>query len=244
MRNVKLVLQYEGTRYQGWQIQPGRTTVCGIVKENLQSIIHEPVVVYAASRTDSGVHALCQVVNFRTGSNIPAENIQAALNGMLPEDICVVRAADAPDSFHACYSARSRRYRYTIRNRPVRSPFDRCFSYHYPFPLDTESMRKAAKYIEGRHDFSAFKSARGEKLNRVRAVILADVRGGGGYVHIDVAADGFLTYMVRNIAGTLVDAGRRRITPECVKDILQSGDRKKAGPTLPAKGLCLTGVEY
>ena len=244
MRNIKLILQYEGTRYHGWQVQPGRATVCGVLKEKLQSVINEPAVVYASSRTDSGVHALCQVANFRTGSDIPAENLRTALNGMLPGDICVLRAEDAPADFHSCYSAKSRKYRYTIRTSLIRSPFDRLYSYHYPWRLDADVMKKAAGFLKGTHDFSAFKSARGEKLNRVRTVMAADVRCEDDYVHIDVEADGFLTYMVRNIAGTLMGAGRGRVTPGGVREILKSRDRNKAGPTLPARGLWLVGVEY
>ncbi len=244
MRNIKLTLAYDGTFYHGWQVQPGKSTVCGVLKETLLSLTGEQAAVHASSRTDSGVHAVSQVVNFRTESAIPASNLQAALNGMLPGDISVTRAQEAPDNFHACYDARSRSYRYTIFNSPVRSPFDRMYAYHCPYVIDHEQMAAAAGFIRGKHDFSAFKSARGEKNNRVRTVIRAEVARRGDYIYIEVQADGFLTYMVRNIAGTLLEAGRGRIRPGRVKHILESKDRHNAGPTLPARGLCLVNVEY
>lgn len=244
MRNVKLVLQYDGTLYHGWQLQPGKKTVCGVFRENLRQVINEPAVVYASSRTDSGAHALGQAVNFRTASGIPARNIKDALNGMLPADISVSFAGEEDENFHACYSARRRKYRYTIRNASLRSPFDRFYSYHFPYSLGEADMKKAARHLLGSHDFSAFKSARGGKPDRMRTVELLDVRRDGDYIHIDIAADGFLTYMVRNIAGTLLEVGRRRFAPGEIKNILLSEDRKNAGPTLPARGLCLMKVDY
>jgi tRNA pseudouridine38-40 synthase len=244
MRNIKLVLQYDGTGYHGWQIQPDKKTVCGIFKQSLSRLINESPVIHASSRTDSGVHALCQVVNFRTASHIPAESIRTALNSMLPEDICVVSVENTGQDFHACYSAKSRMYRYTIRNASVPSPFDRQYSYHYPFKLDIADMAEAAEHILGTHDFSAFKSARGEKSNRVRTVFSAEISARGEYVRFEISADGFLTYMVRNIAGTLLEIGRGKIPPFGIKDILSSKDRCKAGPTLPARGLFLVHVGY
>lgn len=244
MRNIKLVLQYDGTLYHGWQVQPGKKTVCGVFREKLRQVINEPAVVYASSRTDSGAHALGQVVNFRTASGIPARKIKDALNGMLPDDISVSSAGEEDEGFHACYSALRRKYRYTIRNVPLRSPFDRLYSYHFPYPLVEADMQIGARHLRGSHDFSAFKSAKGEKPCRVRTVELLDVQRSGDYIHIDVAADGFLTYMVRNIAGTLLESGRGRFPPREIKNILLSRDRKNAGPTLPARGLCLMEVDY
>lgn len=244
MRNVKLILSYDGTAYCGWQVQPGRKTVCGVLREKITVLTGSEAVVHSSSRTDSGVHAACQVVNFRTGSSIPPPKIKSALNGALPADIVVVSAAEAPDDFHARYSAARRKYRYTVRNAPVRSPFDRLYCYHFPYTLDVPDMRKAAGLLTGKHDFSAFKSARGEKINRIRTVFGIDVLRSGEYIYMDVEADGFLTYMVRNIAGTLLEVGRGRLEPAAAGLILESGDRKKAGPTLPARGLCLVGVEY
>ncbi len=244
MQNIKAVLSYDGTLYQGWQVQPGRPTVCGVFREKLISLLNEKVTVYASSRTDSGVHALAQTVNFKTNSGIAPEQVKNALNSMLPYDITVRDACEAEEFFHACHHAAERRYRYTIRNSPERSPFDRLYSHYCPMKLDISNMRKAAAVLEGTHDFSAFKSARGEKSNRVRTVYLLEVSREGDYVYIDAAADGFLTYMVRNIAGTLVDVGRGRTGPDTVKAVLESKDRKNAGPTLPAKGLCLVSVSY
>lgn len=244
MQNIKAVLSYDGTLYQGWQVQPGRPTVCGVFREKLFSVLGERVAVYASSRTDSGVHALAQTVNFRTNSRITPEQVKKALNSMLPSDIAVTEACEAEESFHACRDAGKRRYRYTIRNSRARCPFDRMYSHYFPMPLDVVKMKKAAALLEGTHDFSAFKSAKGEKPNRVRTLYLLEVSREGDYVCMDAAADGFLTYMVRNIAGTLVDVGRGRTAPSSMKAVLESKDRKNAGPTLPAKGLCLVSVSY
>ncbi len=244
MRNIKLVFQYDGTFYSGWQVQPDKRTVQGVLTEKLSLILNERVAVYASSRTDSGAHALGQVVNFKTSSGITPGRLKTALNGLLPEDIAVIEAGPVPEDFHACYSAKKRLYRYKIRNASCRSPFDRLYTYHFPCPLDASRMRRAAGYIKGTRDFSAFKSSRGEKQNRVRTVSLLEITRESGHISIDVQADGFLTYMVRNIAGTLLETGRGRMEAEQVKSIVNSGDRKKAGPTLPARGLCLIKVEY
>jgi len=243
MRNIKLILQYDGSRYHGWQVQPGRPTVCGTLLRRLRIILNEDISLSASSRTDSGVHARCQVANFKTAAPIPVKNLRRALNGLLPDDIVCRGASVVPDKFNARFAV-SRRYRYTIRNSSCKYPFDIPYSYFHPRALDAGLMKESSLHLLGPHDFSAFHSSAGEKINRVRNIINIDVVKRGGYVYIDVEADGFLTHMVRIIAGTLLEAGRGRFSPSDIKKILAGRDRRNAGPTLPARGLCLMRVKY
>jgi tRNA pseudouridine38-40 synthase len=245
MRNIKLIIQYDGTCYHGWQIQPDVLTVEEVLLDRLEKIIGERVKLSAAARTDSGVHARCQVASFKTTSSILPERFSLALNGLLPEDIVVAKVSLAPDSFNARYSARARIYRYTILNRTFRSPFDSRHCYFFPYQVDLNAVNRAVKFLVGEHDFSSFQAGRGrERVNRIRTVEKLKLFSRAGFIHVDIQADGFLTHMVRIVMGTLLDVGRGKILPEDVKEILKAKNRQKAGPTLPAKGLCLMKVVY
>lgn len=245
MRNIKLIMQYDGTSYHGWQIQPAVLTVEEVLLDRLEKVIGEKVKLSAAARTDSGVHARCQVVSFKTTSSIPQERLRLALNSLLPEDIVVAKVSFAPDSFNARYSARARIYRYTILNRTFRSPFDLRYCYFFPYRVDIDAMDRGGRFLVGEHDFSSFQASCGRKRNnRVRTVEKLKLFSRAGFIYMDIQAGGFLTHMVRIIMGTLLDVGRGKILPEDVKKILEAKDRQKAGPTLSAKGLCLMKVVY
>ncbi len=243
MHNVKLIIEYDGAPYYGWQVQPGKETVQRTIQEGLKIIFHTSIILKVAGRTDSGVHAFGQTANFKTDGGLAPERIQKALNSLLPRSIVIKEVSYAPEQFDARASAVSRLYRYSILNRGFRSVFLDRFTYFYPYPLKTAPMRNASKYLIGRHDFSSF--CRGRQQNPVKTMTKIQITSNReGFIYIDIEANAFLTNMVRIIAGTLLEAGCSRIAPEELKDILKAGDRKLAGPTLPAKGLCMMKVVY
>lgn len=244
MRNIKLTLEYDGENYHGWQRQPQVTTIQGMIEEALAKVLQEKMNLIGAGRTDAGVHARGQVANFKTKSNIPLKNLKAALNGLLPEDIVVRHAVQVPDDFHARYDAKSKSYCYTILNSPLPSPFYRKYAYFFPHPLDTAAMKRAAKFLVGRHDFSSFRGAGMTRGNHIRKVKRLRISTEKELIRLDMEADGFLYNMVRIIAGTLLEAGRGKMVAGEVRRILRAKDRRQAGPTLPARGLCLVKVKY
>ncbi|GIX46831.1 MAG: tRNA pseudouridine synthase A [Candidatus Tectimicrobiota bacterium] len=243
-RRLKLVLAYSGTRYHGWQVQPGLTTVQGVVEARLATLLKTPVRVHAAGRTDAGVHARGQVVHFDTTAAIPLSGLLRGLNSLLPPDIVVRRVAEVPLDFHARYAARRKTYAYVVRNHPLRSAFTAPYAWHVPQPLDLEAMRQAALRLLGRHDFSAFRAASCSARHPVRHLMRAWIRRRGPHVLFVFTADGFLHHMVRNLVGTLVEVGLGRLPAEAVAAILQSRQRQQAGPTAPAHGLFLVHVDY
>ena len=244
MRNIKLVIQYDGTSYHGWQIQPGVPTIQGVLLEALRKITGEKAKVYAAARTDSGVHARCQVVSFETASSLLPKRMQCALNSLLPEDIVVVKASRVSDGFHARYCARSRLYRYTMLNRKFRSPFSSGYCYFFPYAVDIDAMKDAAEFLVGEHDFSSFEARFGRREKSIRTIEKINIFSRAGFICTDIQANGFLTHMVRIVMGTLLDVGRGKTRPADIERILEAKDRQKAGATLPAKGLCLMKVTY
>lgn len=255
MNRIRLLLQYDGTGYSGWQVQCGKTTIQGLIEDSLQRITGEETRVVAAGRTDAGAHALGQVASFSTKSPHPPEVFQRALNAMLPEQIRVLDARSADQDFHPRYSARAKRYFYLIENSGIKNPFLCRYSYHVHERLDMERMREAGMHLVGRHDFSAFRdSGCGARttlrlVNSIEVIRLKEagflgLNLPGSFINISIEADAFLRHMARNIAGTLIEAGRGRFTPEHVMTILMSGDRRNAGPTVPAKGLFLERVFY
>lgn len=251
LRNIKLVLQYDGTGYAGFQIQPNGITVQQVLEEAIGSLTGGPVrLVGMAGRTDAGVHARGQVVNFRTASRIPLERWPMALNTKLPEDVVVVEAEAVPPDWHARFAASGKLYRYTIDNGPFPLPTERLYAYHWPGPLDLEAMAGAAAILTGRHDFAAFRSTGGAAKTSVRHLRRLDVAvqprtdGRGQRLEIWAEADGFLYNMVRILAGTLLEVGNGRRTLADVEAALQTGQRTRAGRTLPPHGLCLEQVFY
>jgi len=247
MRNIKITLAYDGCAYHGFQEQRGTglATVQETLEGCLEKLAGRRVQVAGSGRTDTGVHARGQVVNFDAANwGIPTVKIPLALNGVLPEDIAVLDALDVPDDFHARFSARSKEYRYVIHNNRVPDPFLRRYSYFFPKTLDVESMREAAVLIAGRHDFAAFKSEGTPVKSTVRTLYGIDIRLSGEIIEIFFRGDGFLYNMVRIIVGTLLEVGLNKYPPGEVSTILSSGDRSRAGPTAPPQGLCLLSVEY
>ena len=244
--NIKLTIAYDGTRYGGWQIQKNARTIQEEIEKALKKILKEKVRVTASGRTDSGVHAKAQVANFKTKENFPLVKLQAALNSSLPRDISVINIKKIASRFHSQYDAKSKLYRYTILNGRIEDPFLRNHYYKVPYRLDTALMRKEARVLYGRHDFRSFQAKSGLSTvkNTVRTVKRITIKKDNKFLHIEIEANGFLHNMVRNIAGTLIEIGRGYLPRGSMKKILRSKDRRKAGPTAPAKGLTLIRVRY
>ena len=244
MRNVRLLIEYEGTYYAGWQWQKNEKTVQETLSKAIEQVVQKPVKIYGASRTDSGVHALGQVANFKTTSTIPSERLIHAVNFYLPHDITVKGAADVTESFHAQYDAQSKVYQYTLLNDWIRTSLNRNFCYVCGLLLNADKMLDAAQYLIGTHDFTSFTTSAFQEKNRIRTVKRLEIKKEEKYIYFTVEADGFLYNMVRTIVGTLIEVGRGKIMVESMKDILSAKNRKLAGPTAPAKGLCLIEVTY
>ncbi len=251
MRNIKLTIAYDGTNYAGWQVQNNPKssanspeTIQGTMEEILSQILNEDVKLVASGRTDSGVHAIGQVANFKTKAKLRPKNIQNALNSCLPRDIVVKKVEEVGLDFHARYGATTKSYRYTILNREVRSPFDRHYAAFIPYPLDVRSMQDAAGHLAGRHDFMSFKAKGSSNRVSTRTLKSLKVRKIGSFIYIYLEADGFLYNMARNIVGTLIEAGRGKLEADDVKEILKAKKRSLAGPTAPPEGLCLVKVKY
>lgn len=247
MGNIKVTVAYDGTNYHGFQEQRGTRfqTVQGVLEECVSKLAKKKIQVIGAGRTDSGVHARGQVINFNPGDwPIPTERLTYALNSLLPGDIVALEAVDVPEPFHARFSAVAKSYRYTINNGKLHSPFLRLYSYHIPQPLDVDAMQDGARCLVGRHDFSAFRALGTPVKTTVRTLYEARVTREGDLVYVDVRAEGFLYHMARMITGTLIRVGLGKIPAEEVAGILAGGDSLRGGPTAPARGLCLEKVEY
>jgi tRNA pseudouridine38-40 synthase len=244
MRNIALVIAYDGTGYHGWQCQANAVTVEEIVREKVAKILNHPVKLWAAARTDSGVHAFGQVANIHTESKIELNGLIRGLNSLLPWDIRVINGREVADDFHARYSARSKTYIYCILNQRFNSPFLTRYALHMPYDLDSAAMRDALKLVRGGHDFSAFKKKEEVYKSTVRHVIRTAVARKGRMIYVVLEATGFLRYMVRNIVGTLILVGQGKMDSEGFLKILESRQRESAGPTAPAHGLFLRRVKY
>jgi tRNA pseudouridine38-40 synthase len=245
MRNLRLTLSYDGTDFNGWQTQPGYRTV----QETLETAIakltcEERIRVNASGRTDAGVHAVGQVVNFYSTTQHPPEVLVRGINAHLPADVVVRDAAEVPQAFDANRDALRKLYRYVIHDGPVPSPFLRRYAMHSRHPLDAAAMRRAAEPLQGRHDFHSFETDWPNRMSSVRTITHLAVNRVGEWIWIDVEADGFLYNMVRAISGTLINVGRGYWPEEQVAAILRSEDRAQAGPTAPAQGLFLMRVTY
>jgi tRNA pseudouridine38-40 synthase len=245
MRNLKLTLSYDGTDFNGWQTQPGYRTVQETLEAAIAKITGaERVRANASGRTDAGVHAVGQVVNFYSNTQLPADVLVRAINANLPGDVVVTAAADVPQAFDANRDARRKLYRYVIHDGPVPSPFLRRYACQSRHPLHAEAMRRAAEPLKGRHDFHSFETDWPNRMSSVRTITHLAVNRFGDWIWIDVEADGFLYNMVRAIAGTLMNVGRGYWPEGRVAEILQAEDRTLAGPTAPAQGLFLMRVGY
>ncbi|MHC5059945.1 MAG: tRNA pseudouridine(38-40) synthase TruA [Planctomycetota bacterium] len=244
MRNIKLVIHYDGSSYHGWQLQPGQATIQGEITRAISRLMGREVLVNGASRTDAGVNALGQVANIRVDTPIPTKNIAKALTEMLPDDIAVAEAVDVPDEFDAISSTKSKLYRYTIYTGPTPPVLQIRQCWHIPRKLDVDAMHEAAGLLVGKKDFKSFASAADTRQSSVRTITNCLVKTDGERTYIDVEADGFLYNMVRNIAGALVEVGRGRWKPEKMTEIIEAKNRTAAGPIAPAAGLCLMRIDY
>jgi tRNA pseudouridine38-40 synthase len=244
-RNIRLLLEYDGTRYHGWQRQRGDLSLQQVLEEALQRLTGAEVGLIASGRTDAGVHALGQVANFHTQSTLPLKAFHEGLNSMLPYDIAALKAEEAPPEFHARKSALSKTYEYRILNRPSRSPLHHHYGWWLAHKLDLEALERAAALLPGRHDFSAFRASGSGNLNPVRQVLAARWQTHpGGWLRFTVTATGFLRGMVRSLVGTMVEIGKGKAEPSLLAELLKSGERRLAGPTAPAQGLYLVEVSY
>ena len=241
---VKLVVAYDGTNYSGWQLQKNAVTIEQKLNEALTDLLGEEIVVTGASRTDAGVHSLGNVCIFDTDTRIPAEKICYALNSRLPEDIVVQESCEVASDFHPRAGKSSKTYEYRVLNRTLPDPTRRRDTYFYHYDLDVEAMKRAASYLEGEHDFKSFCSVHAQVESTVRTIYSCTVTKDDDVIRIRVTGNGFLYNMVRIIAGTLIEVGAGKRKPEEIISMLEATDRCSAGPTAPAHGLTMIGIQY
>lgn len=248
MRRLRVTVAYDGTDYCGWQFQTTGRSIQGTFEAAWQRITGETIRVSASGRTDAGVHALGQVVSLSTASALSVDTLQRALNASLPSDIRVRQLAEAADDFHAIRDAVSKRYRYLVQDGPIVDVFCRRYAWHVPQHLDITAMRCAAEWLVGEHDFAALQTSGSPRVSTIRHVYELTLQRRPGPMAelacLEIEANGFLYNMVRNIVGTLVQVGRGKQPPEWVERVLETRDRRQAGPTAPARGLYLVSVRY
>ncbi len=255
MRQVKLILQYDGTGYSGWQVQKNDDTVQALLEDAVFAVTGEELRVTGASRTDAGVHAFEQVASFKTNTDLDPRIFPRALNAHLSKDIRVLHAEECPASFHPRYSAQNKTYSYLISRYGIGSVFLRRYSWQMPYQLNCDAMRAAANYLIGKHDFSSFRASGCSAKNPVREIIKIELSERDSFdfisftvnapvIKISIQANAFLRHMARNIVGTLVETGRGRTAPDRVRGILNARDRRRAGMTAPACGLFLEKIQY
>ena len=244
MRNIKLTIEYDGKDFNGWQKQPNKLNIQGEIERVIENITGEKIDLIASGRTDAGVHAIGQVANFKTDSNIAIEKIPIAINSQVKNSIRIQNAEEVDENFHSRYNCKKKTYRYVIDNSKYGSAIYRNISYHMPIKLNLEAMKKAIKYFEGEHDFKAFKSSGTSSKSSVRTIYRAEIITEGNSIAIDLTGNGFLYNMVRIIVGTLVEVGLGKIKAEDIPGIIESKDRTRAGKTLPPHGLMLLKVDY
>ena len=244
MPTVLLTVAYDGTNYSGWQIQPNGLAVQEVVENALEKLLKERVQVRSSGRTDAGVHARAMAASFTTSRNLPLQAFVEGANRFLPTDIAIQSARIVPDGFKPITMAHAKQYRYTIINSSVRSPLDRLYSWQVRESLDLDAMEEAAGRFVGSHNFAAFRASNCVARTTIRRIDLVQITRQGSRITVDVIGGGFLKNMVRVMVGTLVDIGKGRFTPFDIDRLLQGGDRKEAGCTAPASGLCLIEVVY
>ena len=244
-KKIRLTLAYDGSLYHGWQVQQNAPTLQAIVEDRLERLLGLPVRIFASGRTDAGVHAIEQVAHFTTSSHMEPETLRKGMNALLPEDILVKKAVYVEADFHARYSVKSKVYEYRILNAEAPDIFMRDYVWHIRRRLDIDAMRRCLSALVGCHDFSSFKSAGSGNTNPVRTMLRAELQSGDDrLLRIIMEADGFLRHMVRNIVGTLAEVGRGKLNATRFVEILESRDRRQAGPKAPARGLFLMAVKY
>lgn len=249
-RNLKLIVAYDGTDFNGWQIQPDRPTIQGLLSDAIFRIAGERVLPQGSGRTDAGVHALGQVASFALDCSIPAQNLLLALNDKLPTAIRCLQVEEVAKDFHARHSARAKTYEYRLFRGAICNPFVARYVHHYPYPLNEEEMSRAAKHVVGEHDFTSFAAVDPERgkdddePSSVRTIFESKFLTEGEQSAYRVRGDGFLHHMVRNLVGTFLLVGKGTLAAESVREILTAKERSRAGPTAPASGLFLVNVEY
>ncbi len=245
MRNIKLTIEYDGKDFNGWQKQPNKLNIQGTIEKAIEEITGEKIELSASGRTDSGVHALGQVANFKTNSTIPIEKFPIAINSKIKKSIVIKSAEEVEERFHSRLCCKKKTYRYIINNTKEGTAIYRNLETHIPIKLDVNKMKQAISYFEGEHDFKAFKASGTSSKSSVRTIYKAElIEKENNKIWIELTGNGFLYNMVRIIVGTLVDVGLGKIEPEEIKKIIEEKDRAKAGKTLPPQGLYLVKVEY
>lgn len=247
MRRLRIRLCYDGTEFHGWQIQPGLPTIQGELQRVLSEIEGAPVLVTGSGRTDAGVHALAQVAAFNLRNPIPPDNLRRAMNRLLPPAIRILNVEETSARFHPIRDAKAKAYEYRIVRSEICSPFERRYVHHYPYPLDTARMEALAPLLEGEHDFSAFAASDKSDalgLSKVRTIFSSRLETREDRLVYRVRGNGFLKHMVRNIVGTLLEVGKGNLDEGQLRRLLEAPAGVKAGPTVPASGLFLVGVEY
>ena len=245
MRNIRLTIEYDGKCYNGWQKQPNKLNIQGEIEKVISSITgEEDINLIASGRTDAGVHALGQVANFKTNSQIPIEKFAIAINSKLKRSIVIKKAEEVDERFHSRLSCKKKTYRYIINNSPEGTAIYRNLETHIPQKLDLSQMKKAIKYFEGEHDFKAFKASGTSSKSSVRTIYKADIYQENEKIFIEITGNGFLYNMVRILIGTLVEVGEGKRAPDSIPAILDSLDRLQAGVPMPPQGLTLETVLY
>ena len=244
MRNIKLIIEYDGKKFGGWQKQPNKLNIQGEIEKAIEEITGEAIELNASGRTDAGVHSLGQTANFKTNSEIDISKMAIAINSKLKQSIRIIKAEEVDEKFHARYSCKGKKYKYVINNSKYGSAIYRDLEYHMPIKLNVEAMQKGIKYFEGEHDFKSFKASGTSSKSSVRTIYNAKVIEDGERIIVELEGNGFLYNMVRIISGTIVDVGLGKIKPEEIPEIIESKDRTRAGKTLPPQGLYLVEVYY
>lgn len=244
MRNIKLKIEYDGTKYHGWQYQPNAITIQGVMEGQIGRIVNEKITLSASGRTDAGVHALNQVANFKTVSMVSCEDLTRGLNALLPPDIAIKDVAEVDDDFHSRFSATGKVYLYQVLNRSYPSALLSRYSWFIRYPMNIELMNEAVVHIVGKHDFSSFRASSCGAPHPVKEVRSAQFRMEGVLLLFEIEATGFLHHMVRNLTGTLVEVGMGRRTIGSFKELIEKKDRRLAGITAPPQGLFLKDVKY
>ena len=245
MRNIKIVIEYDGTKYNGWQSQKNGVGIQEMITNAIHQVTGEDIKINGSGRTDAGVHAIGQTANFLTESSIPAVKFPVAINSFLPKDIVIKSAEDMDKDFHARYSVKGKKYMYVLNNSKLRSALDFYREYHMGQELDYKKMKKASEFFEGTHDFRGFMASGSSVKDTIRTISKVQLKKReDGRIIFCFTGDGFLYNMVRIMVGTLIDVGIGKINPEEIPDIIKSKDRKRAGKTVPAQGLYLMEVYY
>ena len=243
-KNFKLIVEYDGSDYCGWQRQPNQSSIQGTLEDVLQHMTRESITLHGSGRTDAGVHALGQTAHFKCRTRLSPGDLQKGMNRLLPGDIAVRSCQSVPLDFHARFSSRWKRYRYRICNQPVKQAVGRQYAWQIYRPLDVVAMDQGTRHLVGRHDFKSFESSGSPRAQTVREVMEASWQKKNGYLEFDIRANGFLRYMVRNIVGTLVAVGMGKLEANAIPALLEAADRRLAPATAPPHGLFLVHVAY